>query len=204
MNQNNFNDNILPLQSFSESIAKGIDIAVDFTENNIDELLDNQVLKSIPIIKTILAGTNVVVTINQRHQIKKMLIFMQNLESHKNDSSVIKMKNKILSDPYYLQKETELSLIVLDKIVEAKKAKLLAAAFYLLVSEKITSDEYMEIALIVEQIYYNDLSVLNLISNGNPNSIHKRDIANINRLNATGAIYQNVIDGNGIAIIIIR
>lgn len=88
-------------------------------------------------------------------------------------------------------------MIVLDRIIEDKKATILADAFYLLVSEKIAKKDYYEIVLVVEQIFFDDLEVLKLVGNGNPKNVSVVHISGINRLVATGCIFRNAIDANG-------
>lgn len=186
----------LPLQSFSLSLARGWDFLEDFAEETLDLLINNPIIKNIPIVKTILAGKDIGVSIYQRHQIQKLLKFFAKLNSYKDDESIAKMRTKLLEDECYLRKEAELTLVILDKITEADKAELIAKAFFLHVKGILNEKNFKESILIIEQIYFIDLSILRKVFCGNPKEIESEDLSALNRLEACGLIYNNVIDEN--------
>lgn len=186
----------LPLRSFSLSLASGFDALGDFAESTLDLLIDNPVIKSIPIIKTILAGKEIGVSIYQRYQIKKLLKFFAKLNSYNDDEAIAKMRTKLLEDPCYLRKEAEMTLVILDRITEAEKSELIAKAFYLYVKGVLSESNFKESILIIEQLYFIDLSILKKVFCGNPKEVEEEDLSALNRLEACGLIYNNVIDEN--------
>ena len=183
-----------PVESFSKSLAIPFDLGYDILENSIDLVIDNDIVKSIPIVKSIVATKDIVVSVYHRHEIKKLIAFFQKLNNHIEEPEIIKMRKRILAEKDYLRKEAELALIVLDKTIEAEKAPLIANLFYLYVVEKINFQEYKELSLVINALYFTDLPVLLKVFNGNPKSVEKSDVAALNRLESIGSIRNNTID----------
>lgn len=191
-------NSILPTQLFSKSLLSTLDCVMEFAESTIDTVIDSDAVKSIPILSVIKAGVDVGKSVHQRHELKKLVLFFQKLNSHRFDDSMLNMKEKMLSDKSYLEKESELALIVLEQFVDAQKAILLAEVFYFRISEKITQAQYEELIYIIGQIHCADIIVLKLIKDGNCKQIESEHISAINRLVASGIVYQEILDGNGI------
>jgi hypothetical protein len=186
----------MPIEAFSKSLAGIWDSIGEFAENTLDLIIDNPIIKNIPIIKTILAGKDIGVSIYQRHQVIKLLRFFAQLNSYKDNPSIEKMRKKLLEDKNYLRKEAELTLIILDKITEVEKSELIAKSFFLYISGTFSEKNFKESILIIEQIYYIDLSTLAKVSDDNQDGVELEDISALNRLEACGLIRINVIDEN--------
>ncbi len=187
-----------PVESFSKSLAIPFDLGYDILENSIDLVIDNEIVKSIPIVKGIVAAKDIVVSVYQRHEIKKLIAFFQKLNNHAEEPEIIKMRKRIFEDADYLRKEAELALVVLEKTIEVEKSHLIANVFYLYVKEELTYSEYTELVLVINQIYMLDTQVLLKVSNGNPKQVENKDLAALNRLEGSGVISQCIIDGNGL------
>lgn len=197
-NNEETNELLFPIESFSQSLSKSFDVGLDFAEATLDMLIDNDIVRNIPILKTILAGKDIVVSLSQKHEIKKIIMFLGRLNTYGNHPSIAKMQKKILENNKYLRKESELTLIVLEKFIEDKKSIILADLFFLLVDGRLSQCEYEELVFIVNQIHLGDISILKLISNEDKSYVTDIHLSGVNRLVSTGVVFQHIIDANGV------
>lgn len=190
-------NSIQPTQLFSKSLLSTLDCALEFAESTIDAVIDSDAVKSIPILNVIKAGVDVGKSVHQRYEVKKLLLFFQKLNAHRYDDSMLNMKEKLQTDNNYLQKESELALVALERFVDAQKSILLAEVFYFRISENITQAQYEELVYIIGQIHCADIIILKLIKDGNCKQVKNEHRSAINRLVANGIVYQENLDANG-------
>src|SRR5690349_25168541 len=58
----------------NEIYNKAIDLQTDYTELALDSITNNEILKEIPIVKTLAAFYNVASSLKARHDVKKILV----------------------------------------------------------------------------------------------------------------------------------
>jgi len=111
-----------------------IDVATDFAEIGLDNLLsditDSEILQEIPIIKTIYSVCKVGLAIQEKHLLKKTLVFIKEFNSKQIKSKKLeKYKKKINEQPHYVEEELGRVLILLNKILDDSKAVILAKLY---------------------------------------------------------------------------
>lgn len=185
------------VDSFRDSISADLDCLADFSESMIDSFISNPAVQSIPILKSGVALYKGAKSFYNYFQQKKLIMFLGQLRSCEDSKSIEKMRKKILGKPDFLYKESELTLAILDKAVEADKSILLAKIFATLIKESITEEIYCEMVLIINQIFLSDLVVLKKVQEKTDEEVRLNDISALNRLEANGLIYQSIIDENG-------
>lgn len=113
-----------------EIINPSLDLSIDYTEIGIDELLNNNILKEIPIVKTLVAIAKTGIAIRERFFIKKFLVFLSEFKTNKIDEiSLKKFREKFKKNEKFRNKTTEQILIIIEELDSIKKSKILAHLF---------------------------------------------------------------------------
>lgn len=173
MEQNDIN----VVENFASTIVNyNVDTAMDLTEIGIDSIFDNAILKNIPIVKLIYGIARTGFAIRERHMLKKILIFINQLNSNNiTNDSYIKYKEKLKNKDNLVLKELEHVLIIIDRYVEQNKSKILANLYWNYIDKKIDWNQFQELSIIVDNIYLSDLKELE--------SIYKRREITMNEIN---------------------
>lgn len=142
-----------------------IDVAIDFAEIGLDNLLsditDSEILQEIPIIKTIYSVCKVGLAIQEKHLLKKTLVFIKEFNSKKiKPKKLEKYKKKINEQPHYVEEELGRVLILLNKILDDSKAVILAKLYRNFIEEEIDWEQFCEFTDITERIFLSDIKVL--------------------------------------------
>ena len=142
-----------------------IDVAIDFAEIGLDNLLsditDSEILQEIPIIKTIYSVCKVGLAIQEKHLLKKTLVFIKEFNSKQiKPKKLEKYKKKINEQPHYGEEELGRVLILLHKILDDSKAVILAKLYRNFIEEEIDWKQFCELTDITERIFLSDIKVL--------------------------------------------
>lgn len=147
------------LEKSLEDSLKGselVDTGIDITEIAIDQLLNEGLLKEVPVVKSLIAFVKTGYSIRDAIYIKKILLFVlgvQKISEEKRlnflkDISVFsKEKNRLL----------EKIFITLDRIDDSEKAILLAKAFKHLIVGNIDLIQYYRIARVIEDMMLDEI-----------------------------------------------
>ena len=153
-------DNII--ESTANTIANyNLDTAIDISEIGLDSLLDDSILKEVPLIKTAYGVAKTGFAIREKHMLKKTLIFIDELS--KNDiynKNYIEYKEKLKTKDKFLMKELEHILIIVDRYIELNKNKILANLYYNYIDKKIDWIQFQKLSIIVDNIFLSDLPEL--------------------------------------------
>ncbi|WP_180904020.1 hypothetical protein, partial [Flavobacterium chungangense] len=79
-------DNSMSQQFTQELLNPNIDLATDYSEIYIDDLIQNETLKEIPIIKTVVGVIKTGISINKFFFAKKLLSFIREFNSGQIDA----------------------------------------------------------------------------------------------------------------------
>ncbi len=147
--------------SLVETIKKSDlkDIVGDLGEVTLDSVLNDGILRDIPIINTMTKLIKIGVTIKDFLFIKKLFKFLTslreiNLEDRK------KLITKLEADPIYNQKVGENILILLDRMDNLQKPKFMAKAFKAYLYDKINGIELQRINYAIDRILVCDIPEL--------------------------------------------
>jgi hypothetical protein len=166
----------------TDSLNPTIDLSIDYSEIYIDDLIENEAFKEIPIVKSIVGVIKAGISINQFHFAKKVLTFIQEFNSKKIDSTKKdQFKKRTLIDDKFRKKVTEQTMVFIDQHIVINKTKILAQLFSALVEEKISFDEYVSLGISLDKIhpdsfhFLEELAVTNYEVNQNKKGDKKFD-----------------------------
>ena len=151
----------LKLSLFEKTADVGIDFAELYLDNVLDIVSNNEILKEIPVVKTLYTIGKVGAAIHEKNLLRKTLIFITSFNSKTiTPKKLDKYKKKINEKPHYVQEELGRVLLILNKILDDSKAQILANLYRNYVEEKINWDEFCEMTDITERIFLTDMAAL--------------------------------------------
>lgn len=144
---------------------ENIDIAIDYIELGLDNILDsvcdNEIIKRIPIVSTVYSVCKIGSAIHEKHLLRKTLIFISSFNSKKIKAKKLeKYRKKIETNSIYAQEELGRVLLLLNKILDDEKAKILANLFRNYIEEEIDWEQFCEMTDITERIFLSDIFTL--------------------------------------------
>ncbi|KOP67212.1 hypothetical protein AMS62_19630 [Bacillus sp. FJAT-18019] len=150
--------------SFTKSLFnESKDLNIDLSEVVIDNVLENDIVKEIPIVKSIVAATNMGLRIKERHFAKKSLVLLKQFWSSSIDEDKLnKFKSRLNIDSKYTAKVMEQLLIILDRYIEEEKAVIMGKLLASHVNDKLNEEEFFEYIIILDQLYVTDFKVLRM------------------------------------------
>lgn len=174
--------------SFENSISTDIcDMVGDLAEVGLDAIMDDGILKDIPIISTVVGLYRIGHTIRERHEIKKLALFVAELNKGCTDESKRKqLIEKLNSDTRKSKQEMEYILVVLDSYLEYEKSQMLAKLYIVYLEETITWAEFVEYASMVKQLIPGDKELLKI----NHHVRKQSQCRDLLRLTALGLMYE--------------
>ena len=162
MENNNYleSSNIIhPIDTVTKSIFldEFIPIGMDVAEIGIDSLLESEVLKNIPIVKTVHDLAKVSLAIRDKYLLKKILVFIETLnQGDVKPEEIEKRKKAAENNEKWLSKEVELITIHLDRLDELEKAQITGAFYVEFISKRISWSQYREYLAIIERVFFQD------------------------------------------------
>lgn len=174
--------------SLENSLSSDIcDIVGDLAEVGLDAIMEDGILKDIPILSTVVGLYRIGHTIRERHEIKQLALFVAELNRGCIDESKRKqLIEKLNSDTRKSKQEMEYILVVLDSYLEYEKPQMLARLFIACSQETITWAEFAEYASMVKQLIPGDVKLLE-----ERHIVRKQSqCAELLRLSSLGLMYQ--------------
>ena len=179
------------IPEFNDSlIINSTDIIGDYLELGIDSILENEILKEIPIFKSLLSVGKISKNIRERNCLKNLAIFINELNSGNIDAEKLRLHQEELKrNSKKAEKELGRVLIILDQTIDNIKASILGKLYKDYINQVVDWDMFIEFSEITNRLYINDLKILALIYNGNMNDTSNRaDLYRVERLNSLGVI----------------
>ena len=174
--------------SLEDSLTENMfDTVGDLAEVGLDAVMDDGVLKDIPILSTVVGLYRIGHTIRERHEIKQLALFVAELNRGCTDESKRKqLLEKLNSDTRKSKQEIEYILVVLDNYLEYEKSQMLAKLYIAYLEGTITWAEFAEYASMVKQLIPGDLKLLE-----ERHMVRKQSqCAELLRLSSLGLMYQ--------------
>lgn len=135
------------------------DIATDMLELSLDSVLDDGLLKDIPVLGTLAKLYTTGNTIQGKIFQKKIIKFLYETEKTKK-SDKEKFNNKLNLEPDYRKKVGEQLLVILDRLDNIEKATVLGRLFKAFIQEKIDLNMFQRLASVVTNGFLPDLKKL--------------------------------------------
>lgn len=174
--------------SLEDSLTENMfDTVGDLAEVGLDAVMDDGILKDIPILSTVVGLYRIGHTIRERHTIKQLALFVAELNKGCADDRRRKqLLEKLNSDTRKSKQEIEYILVVLDNYLEYEKSQMLAKLYIAYLEETITWAEFAEYASMVKQLIPGDLKLLE-----ERHMVRKQSqCAELLRLSSLGLMYQ--------------
>lgn len=142
-------------------MAEPIDLGADILEIGLDQLLEEGIIKDIPVFGSVVKAGKIVSTINDAIFVKKVIVFAQSIHSGSgNEKKWSQHKDKLLRDQKRLIKEIEVLLTYIDRYTKYLKSKILGRFYMLYINEELDWNDFEEFAEILDNIYIYDLKTL--------------------------------------------
>lgn len=140
------------------------DIVGDYLELGIDSILENEVLKEIPIIKSFLSAGKIIKSIRERNLTKNIGIFICELNSGKIDKKKLERhKKELKQNSKKAEKELGRILIILEQIIDNDKASFLGKLYKAYINQEIDWDYFIEFSEITNRLFIYDINILNIM-----------------------------------------
>jgi hypothetical protein len=151
-----------PLNLVSQSLEETLvnsdltNIGIELAEIPLDKLLDEGLLKDIPIISTIIGIGKTAQSIKNLLFLKKIIYFMSEVGNipQKEREDVI---NEIDKSRKFSVRVGEKLLYIIDKSEDHKSAQIVAKLFSAFLKRKITYSQFLKSSMIVNNVFIDDL-----------------------------------------------
>ncbi|NOX64613.1 MAG: hypothetical protein GXO85_02160 [Chlorobi bacterium] len=143
----------LPEAIKNELFSNSLDISIDYTELIIDSNLSNEILKDIPLVKSIYASAKIVGSIRNFYTTKKILTFLKQFQMGNIDSDKLeKFKNEFNENESYSGKVINLIIQMNDRFIDASKSKIFANLFINYINTNIDWSELITLIYVLDKI----------------------------------------------------
>lgn len=105
------------------------DLSMDFLELGLDSITDNEILKEIPIVKTVCAITKTSIAIKEKFLLRKFFNFVKAFNNYDVKEEISKRKNAIHNNEKWVYDEIEFLSVYLDDMDSDKKARILGKLY---------------------------------------------------------------------------
>ena len=148
-----------------EIVNKGFDTSLDYAEILIDSITENEALREIPLVKTVVASVNVFNSIRDKANLKKLLVFLKEFHSKEiSNEDFQKFEEKFRTNQKFKEKTLEHILIFIDRINVTEKSKVLGRLFGSHIQGKMDWDRFIALSICLENIHPNSFAFLEKLS----------------------------------------
>ncbi len=153
-------EGIIP--AFRDSLwGPGSDLIKECGELVLDELLENEAIKGIPVVSIISNACKAIYSLQERHFIKQTLSFIESFNAGTADpDKITKYVQKLQNNPKKQEEELGRVLILLDRQIEEMQAKILARFYFAYVMENISWEKFCELSEANRRMFVSDYAVL--------------------------------------------
>lgn len=133
----------------------------DLAEVGLDAIMDDGILRDIPILSTAVAIYKMGDSIKERHTIKKLLAFLNEMNNGIiNEKKRAEYRQKFQSNEKFRNQEIEYLLILIDRYISNDKPQLLAKFYLAYLDELINWFEFTVFAETIERFLPDDIERL--------------------------------------------
>lgn len=152
---------LLP-QSFRDSLKnEATGCLSDIMEVGLDSILEDSVIKDIPFISTAISIYHMGTSVRDRHNLKKLAVFLDTMNQHIQDEDARKKyAKKFEENRKFRTQELEFILILTDRYIRYDKPQMLAKLYLAYLNEDITWNEFSVYAEIIDRFLPGDAELL--------------------------------------------
>jgi hypothetical protein len=149
-NDKNSISNIFTNELFNPTM----NLSIDYSEIFIDELLDNDAIKSIPIVKSIIGFIKTGFSINQLFFTKKILTFIKEFNSGDiQKEKHIAFQTKLNNNIKFRNQAIEQIMIFNDRFIQLQQSMICAQLFKNYVNETISYNDFLNLNIFLERLH---------------------------------------------------
>ena len=149
------------ITSFKDSLLlETSNILQDVVELGIDSVIDNEFIKSIPIVKNLVSLKKIRDSVAERNYIKNLVLFINELNKGNIDKVKLKKHIEELDDPEKAEKELERILIILSQTIDREKAVMYGKIYKSYINQIIGWSDVVEYTEIINRMFIQDLPML--------------------------------------------
>jgi len=138
---------------FDELLNPSLDLSIDYSEIYIDDIIENETLKEIPIIKSVVGVIKGGISINNFWFAKKLLTFIRDFNNGTANLEKVELfKRKLSESPKFGKKIAERLMIFIDKNIEITQTKIITNLFTAFVNQDITYEEFNGILITLDKL----------------------------------------------------
>jgi len=164
----------LLIQSITDSSLYRI--TPDLAEVALDHILDDGIIKDIPVVRSVVALYETIVSVRDMLLIKKLLLFLLSLSSVSPEKKT-KFKEKINSDEKFKRVVGEKLIVILDRLDDMEKPALVARAFQAYVEEHIDLETFQRLTSAIDRSFLLDMRTLKTV--GDPKKFTSHTTLNL-------------------------
>ena len=148
--------------SFSDSLASNITDGIgEIVEVGLDTIMDEGILKEIPIVSTAISLYRFGDSIRERHHLKKLAVFIDQIRrSCPTEAKRQAYQEKFTSDAKFRNQELEYILILIDRFVSYDKPRMLARLYLAYLEGTIMWEEFTMYSEVVDRFLFLDCRTL--------------------------------------------
>ena len=128
------------MDSWMETIAESNvgDLLIDLSEVGLDNIVDNELVKEVPVIKTVVSVYKLGHTLRERSYVRKLAGFLNEISKGTVDNDKKEeYLRRITKNKAIFQHELEYVLVLLDRFISEDKSKLLGRLYVARINEQI-------------------------------------------------------------------
>ena len=160
MNTSNNTDLELSLvDSWAESLARPDleSIIIDSSEVLLDAVLNDGIVKEIPVISHVVSLYKIGHTFRERSLIKKLIVFLNEVRNGTIDEETkARYYTKITTDKRAAQRELEHVMLLLDRIISERRVQYIAKLYLAFHQGKITWDQFCQCSEVIDRLLPGD------------------------------------------------
>jgi hypothetical protein len=148
--------------AFGDSLKEeSISCISEYAEIGLDAVMEDGILKDIPIVSTAVALYKIGDSIKERHNLKKLLVFLNELNNGIVDDQKRKdYQQKFQSNEKFRNKEIEYLLVLIDRYINYDKPKMLAKLYLAYLDGTIIWEELTMYAEVIDRFLLLDCNFL--------------------------------------------
>lgn len=154
-------NNVLAI-SFSDSLnEESVGAISEIAEIGLDSILEEGILKEIPIFSTVISAYKIMGNIKERYNLRKLAVFLNQInEGILSKEKREEYRDKIKNNNKFQNQQLEYLLVLIDRYIGYDKPKLLAKLYIAYLDMKIMWEELMVYSEILDKILYKDWNLL--------------------------------------------
>ena len=185
------------IPAFRDSILEASDFLGEWIELGIDSILENDVLKGIPIVGTLSGFCKVGYSVHERNLLRQTLAFINGLNAKIiAEEKVSAYREKLSNDAKTAEKELGRVIFILNSHIETQQSRVLGSFFQAYVNSAVSWEKFCELSEANRRMFVSDYHLLKLVYENQDVEINDKKMYQIDRLISLGLVAkENIATG---------